>query len=199
MVDSMAENLKQHLLLTGRPGIGKTSVLLRATDILKSEGYVIGGMISLEARRCGARVGFEIVDFGTGRRGWLAHINQPTGPRVGRYLVNLSDLSAIGASSILEAAKNADIVVVDEIGPMELFSSAFKEAVLNALNSGKMMIGTIHYTTRDPFTHAIKAREDVQILEVTRENRTSLHTILVGRVLQFIERESKISVNHRSG
>jgi len=199
MVDSMAENLKQHVLLTGRPGIGKTSVLLRATDILKSKGYDIGGMISREARSCGARVGFEIVDFRTERRGWLAHTNQPTGPGIGRYRVNLSDLNTIGVSSILEAAKNADIVVVDEIGPMELLSSDFKEAVSNALNSSKMLIGTIHYAARDPLISTIKAREDVQILEVTRENRTSLHTVLVGRVLQFIEREFKKSANYRSG
>jgi nucleoside-triphosphatase len=184
----MANNLKPHLLLTGRPGVGKTCVLLRAVDILKAEGYEIGGMVSREIRERGSRVGFEIVDFGTGRKGWLSHINQPIGPQVGKYRVNLSDLNTIGASSILNAMKNADIIVVDEIGPMELFSSDFREAVINALDSNKMMICTIHYRALDPLINTIKAREDAQIFEVTHENRKNLHTVLVGRVLQFMDR-----------
>ena len=183
----MAHNLKQHLLLTGLPGAGKTSVLLRALDVLRARGYEIGGMISREVRERGIRVGFEIADFKTGRKGWLARANQPTGPRIGKYRVNLSDLNSIGASSILEAVESDDMIVVDEIGLMELFSSDFKEAVMTALNSSKVMIGTIHYVARDPFISTVKAREDVQILEVTHENRTSLHKVLVGRVLQFMK------------
>ncbi len=186
----MAKNMRRLIFLTGRPGIGKTSVLLRAVDILKAKGYKIGGMVSREARRRGVRVGFEIVDLETERRGWLAHVDQQTGPRVSKYRVNLGDLNTIGAGSILSAVKNADIIVVDEIGPMELFSPDFKEAVKKIVESRKMMIGTIHYRARDPLIKTIKAREDAEILEVTRENRGRLHTILVGRVLQFIQNRS---------
>lgn len=186
----MANNLKRLIFLTGRPGVGKTSVLLRAVDILKAKEYRIGGIISREVRERGVRVGFEIVDFATGRKGWLAHVNQLTGPRVGKYRVNLSDLNTIGTSSVLNAMKEADIIVVDEIGPMEMLSSDFKEAVMNALESRKIMIGTIHYRTRNPLINRIRAQEDAEILEVTRENRRRLHTVLVGRVLQFMQRQS---------
>ena len=186
----MTNDLKRLILLTGRPGVGKTSVLLRAVDILKAEGYKISGMISREVRERGVRVGFEIVDFRTERKGWLAHVNQPTGPRVSKYRVNLSDLNTIGASSILNAMKDADIIVVDEIGPMELFSSDFKEAVMKVVESNKPMIGTIHFRARDPLINAIKAQEDAEILEVTRENRGRLHTVLVDRVLQLIQGQS---------
>ena len=184
----MTSNLKLLIFLTGRPGVGKTSVLLSAVDILKAEGCQIGGMIGSEVRERGIRVGFEIVDLATGGKGWLAHVNQPTGPRVSKYQVNLSDLNAIGATSILNALKNADVMVIDEIGPMELFSPDFKEAVMRAIESEKPMIGTIHYRARDPLITAIRAREDTEILEVTRENRRRLHTILVGRVLQLMQR-----------
>ena len=186
----MTSNLKRLIFLTGRPGVGKTSVLLRAVDILKAKGYKIGGMISREVRESGVRVGFEIVDFGTERKGWLAHVNQPTGPRVSKYRVNLTDLNTIGATSILNAVKDDDIIVVDEIGPMELFSSDFKEAVIKAVESRKIMIGTIHYWARDPLINTIKAQKDAEILEVTPENREHLHTVLVGRVLQFMKRQS---------
>jgi len=174
--------LKRLIFITGRPGIGKTSVLLRAVDALKIRGFRVGGMVSREVRKGGVRVGFEIVDFETGRRGWLAHVNQPTGSQVSKYRVNLNDLNVIGASSIINAVENADIVVVDEIGPMELFSHAFKEAVSQAIKSGKPVLGTIHQRARDPLITAIRAREDAEILEVTYENRGSLHNLIIEKI-----------------
>lgn len=173
--------------MTGRPGIGKTSVLLRTINDLKSRGYKIGGMISREVREGGFRVGFEIMDFCTGKRGWLAHVNQSTGPKVSKYRVNLGDLNAVGTSSILSAVANDDIIVVDEIGPMELFSQAFKDAVVQAVESRKPLLGTIHYRLRDPIVHIVKAREDAEILEVTYENREKLHRTIVEKVVSFSE------------
>ena len=182
----MTSNLKRLIFLTGRSGVGKTSVLLRAVDILKAEGCSIGGMIGREVRERGVRVGFEIVDLATGGKGWLAHVNQPTGPRVSKYRVNLSDLNTIGVASILNAIESTDVIIIDEIGPMELFSSDFKEAVMRAIKSKKPMIGTIHFRAHDPLINTVRAREDAEILEVTRGNRRRLHTVLVGRVLQLM-------------
>ncbi len=103
------------IFLTGRPGIGKTSVLLQTKELLKAKGFTTGGMISRESRERGIRTGFEIVDLETGKKGRLAHVNQPTGPRVGKYRVNLGDLNTLGAGSILRAAEEADIIVIDEV------------------------------------------------------------------------------------
>ena len=80
------------MLLTGSPGVGKTSVLLRIVESLKAKGYSVGGMVSREVRVGRDRVGFEILDLNTGRKGWLAHVAQKQGPQVGRYRVNLEDL-----------------------------------------------------------------------------------------------------------
>jgi nucleoside-triphosphatase len=182
--------LKRLIFITGRPGIGKTSVLLRAVGVLKTRGYKVGGMVSREVRKGGVRVGFEIVDFETGRRGWLAHVNQPAGPQVSKYRVNLNDLNVIGAGSILNAVANADVVVVDEIGPMELFSPAFKEAVARAMTSEKPVLGTVHRRARDPLITAIRAREDTEILEVTYENRGNLHNLIIDKVVQFLQKSS---------
>ncbi|KPV65116.1 MAG: NTPase [Candidatus Bathyarchaeota archaeon BA1] len=186
----MVRHLKRLIFVTGRPGIGKTSVLLRAVDALKARGYKVGGMISREVREGWVRVGFEIIDFCTGQRGWLAHVNQPVGPQVSKYRVNLSDLNTIGANSIRDAVTNADIIVIDEIGPMELFSTAFKESVVEAMKSGKPMLGTIHHKARDPLITTIKARKDVEILEVTYENRAHLHNLIINKVVQSLQKIS---------
>ena len=182
--------MKRLVFVTGHPGVGKTSVLFRAVDALKGEGYKVGGMISREIRERGVRVGFEIVDLHTGQRGWLAHITQPTGPQISKYRVNLSDLNVIGASSIINATRDADIIVVDEIGPMELFSPEFKKAVDQAIRSSKPVAGTIHSSARDPLINTIKAREDAEILEVTYENREDLHNVIIDKVVQSLEKPS---------
>ncbi len=182
--------MKRLILITGQPGIGKTTVLLQIVDALKVKGYKIGGMVSREVREDGTRVGFEIVDLKTDQKGWLAHVSQPVGPKISKYCVNLSHLDAIGAGSILNAVANADVIVVDEIGPMELFSPAFKEAVSRAVESEKPVLGTIHYRARDPLITAIKAREDAEILEVTQKNREHLHNLIIDRVVQFLQKLS---------
>jgi len=182
--------LKRLIFVTGPPGVGKTSVLLRSVNGLKDRGYEIGGMISREVREGGIRVGFEIMDFSTEQRGWLAHINQPTGPKISKYRVNLTDLDAIGVSSILDAIRNADIIIVDEIGPMELFSPAFRDAVAQALESNKPALGTIHFGLRDSLINNIKKREDAEILEVTYENRETLHNLIIEKVVQSLQKLS---------
>jgi nucleoside-triphosphatase len=179
---------KRLLLLTGRPSIGKTSVLLRAANDLQKKGYRIGGMISHEVREGGIRVGFEIVDFCTGKRGWLAHVDHPTGPKVSKYRVNISDLNAVGASSVLSAVADDDIIVVDEIGPMELHSQAFRDAIAQAIESAKPLLGTIHYQLDAPLIERIKTREDLELLEVTHENRATLHKTIIEKVVAFLEK-----------
>src|SRR3990172_3834179 len=126
---------KRVLLITGSPGVGKTTTLTKVVDIVRKRDYSVGGMISREVREAGTRVGFEILDLSTQKCGWLAHVNQKTGPQVGKYRVNLEDLDNVGAKAIIEASENCDIVAIDEIGPMELFSEKFKEAMRKALES----------------------------------------------------------------
>ncbi len=182
--------MKRLLFVTGRPGIGKTTVLLKAAEELRAKGYRVGGMISKEVRKEGRRVGFEIANFETDVRGWLAHVEQRTGPQVGKYKVNLNDLDSIGANAVLEASKNADVILIDEIGPMELFSQTFRKAVNEALSSSKLVLAVIHHNARDPIIESIKRRDDVFMAIVDLANRNDLHNILIQNALQYL-REGK--------
>jgi nucleoside-triphosphatase len=179
--------MKRLLFVTGRPGIGKTTVMLKVAEGLKAKGYRVGGMISKEVRLEGKRVGFEITNLGTGVKGWLAHAEQRAGPQLGKYRVNLSDLDSIGAQAVLEASRNADVVVIDEIGPMELFSNAFRKAVNEALNSSKLVLAVIHHSVRDPLVESIKKRNDLFMATVDLANRNDLHNILIQNALQYLE------------
>ncbi len=179
--------MKRLFFVTGPPGIGKTTVILKTVDSLKNNGLRVGGMISREVREKGSRVGFELIDLDTGQKGWLAHVNQPEGPRIGKYRVNMSDLNTIGTLSILNAVAGAQIVVIDEIGPMELHLPAFKDAVTKAANSGKLLLGVMHHSALDPLIEQLKKRDDSEILEVTHGNRNELHKLIVEEMLTVLK------------
>ena len=177
---------KRVLLLTGNPGVGKTTVLTKTVETLKAEGISVGGMISREAREGNVRVGFEIIDLTNNKHGWLAHINQRTGPQVGKYHVNLEDMENIGATAIAEAAEKCDVIAIDEIGPMELFSQKFKQAVKQALESRKVVLAVVHAKARDQLINEVKRREDAEIFTVTLANRDSLPEELIKQALEIL-------------
>jgi nucleoside-triphosphatase len=179
------------LLLTGPPSVGKTTVLMKTVNALKEKGICVDGMISREVREGGTRVGFEILDLSNGRRGWLAHVNQKSGPQVGKYRVNIEDLDNIGAQAVTGAVENCDVVAIDEIGPMEMFSEKFKEAVRKALKSSKLVLAVVHWKAQDTLINEAKKREDAETTSITLENRESLHKQITENALKTLKHNYK--------
>jgi nucleoside-triphosphatase len=180
--------LKPLILVTGRPGIGKTSVLRRTVKELKKRKFEVGGMICSEVREGGLRVGFEIMNLSTGIRGWLAHVNQSTGPQIGKYRVNLIDLDVIGVGAILDALRNADVVAVDELGPMEFLLQSFSEALIKVEESNKPLIGTVHYGLKNSVIEDIKGREETEIIKVNYKNRAVLHNLIADKISEYLRK-----------
>ena len=180
--------LRKIIFLTGNPGIGKTTVLMKTVEELKKKGFSVGGIISREVREDGLRVGFKIFDLYTGKEGWLAHVKQVAGPTIGKYKVCLADLESIGAKAILNASTKASIVVIDEVGPMELFSQSFKDAIRAALKSDKRIIGIIHYKASDPIIAEIKKRGDSEVIEVSLHNRETLPELIVRDISESLSK-----------
>ena len=171
--------------MTGAPGVGKTTVLTKTVDALKAKGVSIGGMVSREVREGGVRVGFEILDLTSGKHGWLAHVNG-SGPQVGRYHVNLNDLDNIGTAAIMQALEKCNAIAIDEIGPMELYSQKFKQAVAQALESKKLVLAVVHGKAKDPLVTQVKRRVDAEIFNVTFSNRENLAEQLIRKALDTI-------------
>jgi nucleoside-triphosphatase len=174
------------LLLTGNPGVGKTTVLMKTVKALRESGYKVGGMISRELREGGVRVGFEVLDLSSSKAGWLAHVNQKIGPQVGKYRVNIQDLNTIGAQALLSAMEDCHVIAIDEIGPMELFSEEFKEAARKALKSPKLVVAIVHHKAKDALIREAQKRDDAEIIEVTPENREKLHEVIVEKALRAL-------------
>lgn len=177
--------MKKVFLVTGPPRIGKTTVLVRVADELRTVEFRIGGMISREIRLEGVRVGFEICDCESGKTGWLAHINQSEGPKIGKYHVNLENLDLIGCRAIHNALAEADVLLIDEIGPMELLSEKFIEAVEKAINSDRCVLATIHYRVNHPFVRRVKSRGNAEIIVVSQENRDRIPRFILDKILKI--------------
>jgi nucleoside-triphosphatase len=156
------------IFLTGLPGCGKSTVLLKTIEILKQKGLKVGGIITPEKRVDGKRVAFLVKDIYSGKEGILASVNQQFGPKLGKYRINLEDFEKVALPALEFAIKNCDLIAIDEIGKMEFFSEKFKQKVFEILNSNKKVIAVLHRNFVSQFKRYGK------IFEVTIKNRESL-------------------------
>jgi nucleoside-triphosphatase len=170
------------LLIEARPGAGKTTALSRLGERLRDAGVAVSGFLTRELRGDRRRVGFEIETF-EGERGLLAHVDIKGPPRVGRYGVDLEEFERL-ALPALEAPGDG-VVLIDELGKMELASERFREAVLSLFESDVPIVATVH-TFRHPFTDALKARSGVSTVRLTAANRDRLPSEVAERLLAGI-------------
>jgi len=152
--------------LTGQPGTGKTALIKEALARTKVKG---GGFYTEEIRTGGIRQGFRIVAL-DGQEAILAHVGISSPYRVSKYRVETDALDRVGVSALRQALKESDLIVIDEIGKMELLSPLFREAVMQAINSDKRVLGTIMVNPH-PLADEIKRHPEVEVLLVTRDNR----------------------------
>jgi len=174
--------------ITGMPGAGKTQVLLRVISMLEAEeDIIIGGMITepiIENRR---RTGFYILDWLTKEKKVFAHTSIDSKITIGKYKVDVSVMENVGVPAIMNAIEKADLIVIDEIGKMELESEMFVKAVREALDTEKPLIITMFKKSRNALLQDIRRRDDIRILEVTNVNKGILPfkivSLLKGEIL----------------
>src|SRR5437879_3776309 len=128
--------MRKKLLLTGRPGCGKTTLIKRIVNKL---ALPAGGFYTEEIRERGQRVGFKIVTL-DGKEAGFACVDFKTPERLGKYGLNLSALETIAVAALRAAVRARQLVVIDEIGPMEIRSAIFREAVNEALEDRKSVV-----------------------------------------------------------
>lgn len=162
--------LPRNILLTGLPGCGKTTVIKKILSKIKNPNIM--GFFTEEIIEKKQRNGFRIRSL-DGRTGVLAKIGLKSPFKVSKYGVDIDAVEDIGADAILKGIREADIIIIDEIGKMELSSDLFKLAVLDALECNKFVLGTISLKDSD-FTKQIKNRDDTIIFDVNQANRDKL-------------------------
>ena len=166
------------MLLTGRPGCGKTTVVWRVARQMAERR--LAGFYTQEIRQQGNRLGFEAIGLGGGRC-VLAHKDFRTKRRVGRYGVELDAFNSLVQAELGKLPDAVDLFVIDEIGKMECFSELFVEAATKVLDGPVSVLATIA-ARGGGLIGRVKARPDVEILTVSAGNRDELPGQLLQRL-----------------
>ncbi|XP_052526808.1 cancer-related nucleoside-triphosphatase [Tympanuchus pallidicinctus] len=177
--------MSRHVFLTGPPGIGKTTLIQKVTQALKSSDVPIDGFYTEEVKEGGRRRGFDVVTL-SGKRGPLSRVSSDSSTsrrecRVGQYVVDVASFEQLVLPVLRNVNQGSDakkkICVIDEIGKMELFSQAFIQAVRQMLaGSGAVVLGTIPIPKGKPLdlVEEIRSRRDVEVFTVSKENRNNI-------------------------
>jgi nucleoside-triphosphatase len=164
------------IFLTGKPGVGKTTVLKKFLE--NFEGKIVG-FFTPEIRKGSQRIGFEIVEIPSGKRWLFASVEQIGDKRFGKYWLNLEVLE-----NVVEKIEKSevDLIVIDEIGKMEMFCPKFREFIEKLLKSEKCIVATLHREYAKEFNKYGK------VIEVTKENRDELPRA----ILKLLEKNKEI-------
>jgi nucleoside-triphosphatase len=169
--------MKHILLITGNPGVGKTTLIRRAVESLG--GLSIAGFYTEEIRKGGGRQGFRLVTF-SGASGVIAHVNFSHRYTVGKYGVNVDAIDRF-AESALALTAGTDLYIVDEIGKMECYSSCFVAAIQALVHAEKPLVATITKKGAG-LIEEMKHRPEQELWEVTPTNRDTLVADIVAWV-----------------
>jgi len=163
------------ILITGLPGVGKTTLLIHLFEKLRSLKPI--GFYTSEIRKNNIRQGFELVDLG-GKRSVLSHVKISSPFRVGKYGVDVPAFEMF-LDSIDFLNPESDLILIDEIGKMECFSNKFKKLVEVLLDSEKPLIASIALRG-EGFIARIKKHPDTKLFELTKGNRNILQDEISG-------------------
>jgi len=170
--------MKENILIKGVPGIGKTTLIMKIIEAMKGVGPV--GFYTDEIREKGIRTGFSLTSV-TGGRSTLSHIDIKSRFKVGKYGVDVAGFEAF-IEQIPFFDDKTGVIVIDEIGKMECFSTKFTKLIRALLDSEKFFIATIALKGEGLIAE-VKRRPDIKLYEITRDNRNDLLQRILNRTL----------------
>ncbi len=175
--------MKKNIILTGEPGSGKSTLLIKVVEELETKmpGICLG-MYTKEIKEDGIRVGFRMANA------IIAHVNSDSKTRVSKYGVEVDMISDRALDRIRSFPDDPALVLyLDEIGQMQLHSQIFKKLVKKCLDSTNICIATLSSVYHSQFTRAVRKRKDIEIINVTPENREELPQLILEKIKTLID------------
>ncbi|MBS3816786.1 MAG: NTPase [Candidatus Thermoplasmatota archaeon] len=181
----MVKSLK--IGISGPSGMQKSETIKSIIDMLKDEDISVGGMITEPIMEDNRRVGFQVMDWQTKEKAVFSHLDLDSQIEIKGYGVNLDSLDEVGVKAIKDAANKRDVVLIDEIGKMQVESEKFADTVRKILELNKPLIITFEKKSRNTLLQDLRRRDDVRMLELTDVNKE----LLPYKVVELIKEELK--------
>jgi nucleoside-triphosphatase len=172
--------MRKNILITAMPRTGKSTLLRKIIEAVPNKV----GFVTNELRENNERIGFEVVTS-AGQKALLAHVSITSDILVSRYHVDINALEQILPS--VKGFKPSDLLYLDEIGQMQLYSKEFERLVLRYLDAPNICVAVLSKIFSNEFTESIKRREDVVIVDITMENRDG-QQVFIESLLRKIEK-----------
>jgi nucleoside-triphosphatase THEP1 len=153
------------LALVGASGAGKTTVCMKAASLARARGWRVAGFVSPARFERGEKVGIDVCDLRTGISSPLASIGDGVGAPPGRWAMHAAGV-AVGVRALAEAA-GSDLMVVDEVGPLELLHGEGWACALDSLCSGRFRLAVVSVRPAlcDALAERIGKQADLRVIE----------------------------------
>jgi len=163
------------IFLTGKPRSGKSYLINEIVERLQEKGLKVGGILTPDIRENNERTGFNIIDIYTGAKEILASKHRKEGPTLGKYRINVEGINIV-TNRFSENLEKFDIIVIDELGVMELKSAMFKEMLDQILKIPKLKLIVLNQ-------HLVKFHvSEGELVEMKRENAEEIKENILRKI-----------------
>ncbi|WP_337100073.1 nucleoside-triphosphatase [Paenibacillus sp. YIM B09110] len=163
--------MNEHVfLLTGKPRIGKSTMIKKLIHDIGPDSC--GGFYTEEIKNSSDRIGFRCVSI-NGESVEIANVDSPSQIRVGRYGVNIEAFEKFAITLLEDAMHTKKIIIIDEIGFMQILSATFQKTVQQIVADNRMVVGTIPVDGH-PEIDKIKSVKQVKLIEINEFNRNEI-------------------------
>lgn len=174
--------MKKPFLLTGKPRVGKSTLI---KNLINEIGFdLCGGFYTEEIRNSNDRIGFRCVSM-DGETVEISHVDSPSQIRIGRYGVNVEKFEEFAIRKLNEAMKFKKIIILDEIGFMQMISKPFQKVVKEMVLNRNIVLGTIPADSH-PDIDPIKFSKEVELISVNEWNRDKVSTFLIKEIKETV-------------
>lgn len=164
--------MTEKILITGPPRCGKSTLISKLIEYYNIEkNYTIHGFLTPEIRERGDRIGFNIVDIYSGKISQLARVGDfKTKYKLGKYNVFIQEFDKYIEDNLSLEEKTIDLIVIDEIGKMELFSYKFQDFIKNVFSTKISILATIGLKLSHPLKTYLFNLPSVLLLNLDKRN-----------------------------